>query len=85
MEAAVNHLVESILTDPNLDLTATARIIILDLAQSPAGARIEDIALHTGSKYRWMEAKVRKLAHDGILQRVAPNTYALNGDREVKK
>jgi hypothetical protein len=81
----MNELLDRILGDPNLGLTATARIILLHLAQSPAGARIEDIALSTGSKYRWIETKASELARAGILRRVSPNTYAINSDREVQK
>jgi hypothetical protein len=84
-EVKVNHSLERILGDPSLGLTATARIILLYLAQSPSGSRIEDIALSTGSKYRWIENKVLKLARSGILRRVGPNAYAINIDREVPK
>jgi hypothetical protein len=84
-EVKVNPSLERILGDPSLGLTATARIILLYLPQSPSGSRIEDIALSTGSKYRWVENKVLKLARSGILRRVGPNAYAINTDREVPK
>ena len=56
---------------------ATARLIIQYLAQFPAGARIEAIAHHTGSKYRWVEATVLRLTRESILRRVGPNQYAI--------
>jgi hypothetical protein len=76
---------ESILGDPSLCFTATDRIILLHLSQYPTGSRIEDIARSTGSKYRWIENQVSRLTRIGILQRVAPNTYAINKDREGQK
>jgi hypothetical protein len=81
-ETKMTQLLDRILGDPNLGLSATARIILLHLAQSPAGSRIEDIARLTGSKYRWVENHVSKLTRAGILRRVAPNTYAINSDRD---
>jgi DNA-binding IclR family transcriptional regulator len=63
------------LTSPGLP--ATARLILRFLADHPEGARVEDIALHTGSRYRWAEATILRLHHDGLLRRVGPNTYAL--------
>jgi hypothetical protein len=63
---------------------ATARLIIMYLAHFPAGARIEDIAHGTGSRYRWAEAEVLRLTHESILQRVGPNCYALAPETAVK-
>jgi len=76
--------VQSILGDPNLGLTATSRVILLYLAQRPSGARIEEIAFSTGSKYRWVESQVSHLTQINILHRVSPGTYAINPDREVQ-
>jgi hypothetical protein len=84
-EAHVNLLLENILGDPNFGLTATDRIILIHLAQHPSGARIEDIASGTGSKYRWVENQVSKLTRIGLLRRTGPNTYAVNSAREVQK
>jgi hypothetical protein len=84
-EAKVNELLENILGDPTLGLTATDRIILLHLGQYPAGCRIEYIARCTGSRYRWIEKQVSKLTRIGLLQRVGPNTYAINSAREVQK
>lgn len=75
----------TILANESLALTATDRIILLHLAQSPAGERIEEIARLTGSKYRWIESEVFKLTRIGILCRVAPNRYAINANYGVKK
>lgn len=74
---------QSILADPNLGLTPTGRVILLHLAQRPSGARIEEIAFSTGSKYRWVESQVSRLTQLNILRRVSPGTYAINTDREV--
>jgi len=84
-ETNMNELVENILGDPTLELTATDRIILLHLGQHPSGSRIEDIARCTGSKYRWVENQVSKLTRVGLLQRVGPNTYAINSTRQVQK
>jgi hypothetical protein len=84
-ETKVNQSLERILGDHSLGLAATARIILLYLAQSPSGARIEDIARYTGSGYRWIEKQVSKLTRVGILRRVGRNTYAINTDRELPK
>jgi hypothetical protein len=81
----VEDKVQSILGDPNLGLTATGRVIILHLAQRPSGARVEEIAFSTGSKYRWVESQASRLTRLGILRRVAPGTYAINTDREVQE
>ncbi|MGB8478555.1 MAG: hypothetical protein WCE63_06910 [Acidobacteriaceae bacterium] len=81
----MNQLLESILFDLSLALTATDRIILLSLSAYPLGQRIEDIARSTGSKYRWVANQVSKLTRLGILRRVAPNTYAINTDREVSQ
>jgi len=64
-------------TNPQAGQPATARLILHFLSEHPSGARIEDIALHTGSRYRWAETTVLRLHHDGLLVRVGPNTYAL--------
>ena len=77
--------VQCILTNSSLELTPTARVILLHLAQHPFGARIEQIAASTGSKYRWVETQVSRLTRLGILHRVAPGTYTINTDREVQK
>ena len=66
-----------LLNDRSPGLSATARIILMYLAQFPDGARIEDIAHDTGSKYRWVEATVLRLTHESILRRVGPNQYAI--------
>jgi hypothetical protein len=79
----VDSTVQSILGDPNLGLTATSRVILLHLAQHPSGARIEEIAFSTGSKYRWVESQVSRLTQLNILRRVTPGMYAINTDREV--
>jgi hypothetical protein len=84
-EARMNELLATILGDPTLWLTATDRLILLLLAQSPAGSRVDDIARATGSKYRWIATEVSKLARIGILRRVAPNTYAINSEFGVKQ
>jgi hypothetical protein len=60
-----------------LGLTPTARLVLLYLDQIPGGARVEEIAANTGSKYRWVEATVQRLNRAGILHRVGPNTYAI--------
>ena len=62
---------------PDSAQPATARLILQYLDQCPAGARIEAIAHGTGSKYRWAEATVWRLTHEGILHRVGPNCYAI--------
>jgi hypothetical protein len=80
----VEDKVQSILGDPNLGLTATSRVILLYLAQRRSGARIEEIAFSTGSKYRWVESQVSRLMRLNILRRVGPGTYAINTDREVQ-
>jgi predicted transcriptional regulator len=80
----MHELLESILGDPSLGLTATDRIVLIHLAQYPEGLRVEDIARSTGSRYRWVENEACKLAQLGILRRVAPNTYAINPDFEVR-
>jgi predicted transcriptional regulator len=77
----LNKFLEAILSDLSLGLTATDRVILLHLAQDLAGSRIEDIARSTGSRYRRIENQVSKLTRLGILQRVRPNTYAINDDR----
>jgi hypothetical protein len=64
-------------TLPDSAQPATARLILQYLDQCPAGARIEAIAHGTGSKYRWAEATVWRLTHEGILHRVGPNCYAI--------
>jgi len=84
-EAEMNPILESILFDLSLALTATDRIILLSLSAYPLGQRIEDIARLTGSKYRWIANQVSKLTRLGVLRRVAPNTYAINSDREVSQ
>jgi predicted DNA-binding transcriptional regulator len=66
------------LNESTFGLPATARIILMYLVNLPNGARIEDIARDTGSKYRWVEATVLKLHRETVLQRVGPNSYALN-------
>ena len=80
----MHESLESILGDPSLGLTATDRIILIHLAQYPEGQRVEDIARLTGSRYRWVENEAYKLAQTGILRRVAPNTYAINPEFEVR-
>ena len=75
---------ESILGDPNLGLTATDRVVLIYLAQYPEGQRLEDIARFTGSRYRWVENEAYKLTQIGVLRRVAPNTYAINPEFEVR-
>ena len=85
VRTGVNNLLESILGDPNLGLTATDRMILLCLQQFPEGCRVEDIAKLTGSKYRWIESEVLRLTRIGVLRRVAPNTYAIESDRGVSK
>jgi hypothetical protein len=82
-EAERGQYSSSILGDPNLGLTATSRVILLHLAQHPSGARIEEIAFSTGSKYRWVESQVSRLTQLNILRRVTPGMYAINTDREV--
>lgn len=77
-EAEMAKPIESILTNPALELTPTDRLVVLQLAQSPSGLRIDDIAKSTGSKYRWIENEVLRLTRIGVLLRVAPNTYAIN-------
>ena len=79
----VEDKLQSSLADPNLGLTPTGRVILLHLAQRPSGARIEEIAFSTGSKYRWVESQVSRLTQLNILRRVSPGTYAINTDREV--
>jgi hypothetical protein len=69
---------------PDSSEPATARLILQYLAQCPAGARIEAIAHHTGSKYRCAEATVRRLTRASILQRVGPNCYAITGQQAVR-
>jgi hypothetical protein len=81
----VNDLLESILGDPTLRLTPTDRMILLCLQQFPQGCRVEDIARLTGSKYRWIESEVSRLTRIGVLRRVAPNTYAVEGGGGVSK
>jgi hypothetical protein len=81
----VDESLANILRDPNLGLTATARIILLHLAQQPAGSRIEAIAAATGCKYRWIENQVSRLTRLNILRRVSPGTYEINTDREVQE
>jgi hypothetical protein len=66
---------------PGSGLSATARIIIMYLSDLPGGARVEEIATNTCSRYRWIETTVLRLHHDGLLCRVGPNAYALNPDR----
>jgi hypothetical protein len=81
----VEDKVQSILGDPRLGLTPTSRVILLHLAHRPSGARIEEIAFSTGSKYRWVESQVSRLTQLSILRRVSPGTYAINIDREVQE
>jgi hypothetical protein len=69
--------VTTLISNPRAGLPATARLILGYLTEHPSGARVEDIALNTGSRYRWTETSVLRLHHDGLLQRVGPNTYAL--------
>ena len=76
----MNELIESILGNPSLGLTATDRIVLLHLASYPEGQRVEEIARITGSRYRWIENETHKLTQLGVLRRVAPNTYAVNPD-----
>ncbi|MGA2167513.1 MAG: hypothetical protein ABSG62_04835 [Terracidiphilus sp.] len=76
----MNELLESILGDSSLGLTATDRVVLIHLAKHPAGQRVEDIARSTGSRYRWVENEAHKLTQLGILRRLAPNTYAVNPD-----
>jgi len=83
-EGNMHESLESILGDPSLGLTATDRIILIHLAQYPEGQRVEDFARLTGSRYRWVENEACKLAQTGILRRVAPNTYAINPEFEVR-
>ncbi len=59
------------------ELTPTARLVLQYLGQVPDGARVEDIALHTGSKYRWLETTVQRLHRNGLILRVGPNKYAI--------
>jgi DNA-binding MarR family transcriptional regulator len=65
------------LNQPRRGLTPTARLVLLYLDQVPGGARVEDIAVNTGSKYRWVEATVQRLNRAGLLHRVGPNMYAI--------
>jgi len=76
----MNQLLETILGDPNLGLTATDRVVLIHLAKFPEGQRVEAIARCTGSRYRWVENETHKLTQLGILRRLAPNTYAINPD-----
>jgi len=83
-EVIMTECIATILADPALGLTATDRLILLLLAQSPAGSRVEDIAHTTGSKYRWVENEVSKLTRLGVIRRIGPNTYTINADYGVK-
>jgi hypothetical protein len=79
----MNQILENILGDPRLGLTATDRVVLIHLAKYPAGQRVEDIARSTGSRYRWVENEAHKLTQLGVLRRLAPNTYAINPGFEV--
>jgi hypothetical protein len=74
----MQKLLESVLGDLTLGLTATDRVVLFHLAQYPEGQRVEDIARLTGSRYRWIENEAYKLVQLGVLRRVGPNTYAIN-------
>ena len=66
-------------------MTATDRLILLVLAAHPEGQRVEYIASATGSNFRWVENETTKMTRLGVLRRVAPGTYAIGNDSEVKK
>jgi hypothetical protein len=80
----MHELLETILGTQRLGLTATDRVVLIHLAQYPGGQRVEDIARSTGSRYRWIENEAYKLTQISVLRRVAPNTYAINPDFEVR-
>jgi hypothetical protein len=76
-EGPMHQPLDSHRLQPQRGLTPTARLVLLYLDQVPGGARVEDIAANTGSKYRWVEATVQRLNKAGLLHRVGPNMYAI--------
>jgi len=73
----LNQLVAEFIVNPYLSLSATDKLILVELAEYVSGMRLEDIARATGSKLRWVARQVSKLSQLGLLRRVAPGTYAL--------